>query len=381
MKKLVLITIPIIIVIASILALTVNSNKNKLESADNSTELGVFSSQNILISNDSSNIHDNTNEPEIEETHQLTTSAWIVYWDLNRGIETVVNNKAIFTSASPVWYAVNSDGSLALKSTARNNKLRDEFKQNSIKIIPTIADFNSENLSIILNSPSKRSQHIQYIINEVNTYDYDGIDIDYEDIKSNDKEVFSLFVKELSENLHSYNKLLTIVLEPKTDAPEYTNFATRQAQDWVEIAKYADEIRIMGYDYQHSYHTDSGPISSVQWLETILIYATETLQIPPEKIVLALPLYGYNWDSTGSSKTTAVTWEDIQKIKINNSSHTDVLDELSKENHLIYGTKHIWYQDSTSIIYRLELAQKYKIKGVIFWRLGGEDEKIWEMIK
>ena len=199
-------------------------------------------------------------------------------------------------------------------------------------------------------------------------------------IKSTDRAVFTLFVKELSEQLHSHNKLLTIVVEPKTDAPEYANYATRQAQDWVEIAKYADEIRIMGYDYQHSFHTVHGPISSVAWLETILIYGTETLDIPSEKFVLGLPLYGYNWDSSGVAKTTAVTWEDIQKIKTNNPNHTDVLDELSKENHLTYGTRHIWYQDSTSIEYRLELAKKYKIKGVIFWRLGGEDAKLWEMI-
>lgn len=384
MKKIIIAIASVSLIVVTTILLTKTKNENKLEPTDKSTELGVLSTQNNNQLNEPSNMPDNDIEPEIddiiEKPHELTISAWIVYWDLSRGIETVVGNKEIFNSASPVWYAVNSDGTLALKTTARNNKLRDEFQQNNIKIIPTIADFNANNLSLILNSSTKRTQHINNIVNEVITYDYDGIDIDYEDIRSTDREMFTLFVKELSEQIHSYNKLLTIVVEPKTDSPEYANYATRQAQDWVEIAKYADEIRIMGYDYQHSYHTSAGPISSIEWLETILIYATETLKIPKEKIVLALPLYGYNWDNTGNTKTIAVTWEDIQKIKTNNPNHTEVLDELSKENHLIYGTRHVWYQDSISIKYRFELARKYKIKGVIFWRLGGENPNVWEII-
>ena len=192
MKKLIFIIIPIILVTATILALKHNLNQNKLETTENSMEYAVpdgrqwvFSNQNFEKNNDEIKENNDNNSPKvetiIEKPHELTISAWIVYWDLNRGIETVINNKDIFTSASPVWYAVNPDGTLALKTTARNNKLRDEFKQNNIPIIPTIADFNADNLSIILNSPTKRTQHINYIVNEVNTYDYDGIDIDYED--------------------------------------------------------------------------------------------------------------------------------------------------------------------------------------------------------
>ena len=104
-----------------------------------------------------------------------------------------------------------------MRNTARGENLRLLAQENSTKLIPSINNSSAEALSNILNSPSLRNVHINSILNEIETYGYDGIDIDYELMLSTDTEEFTLFLKELSEKLHHNNKVLTIAILWKTN--------------------------------------------------------------------------------------------------------------------------------------------------------------------
>jgi spore germination protein len=319
-------------------------------------------------------------ESEIEEPVEL--SAWIAYWDFYGALNSYKANSARFNSLSPTWYYLQADGSLGLKNTARNNELINLCKTNSTKLYPTISNSSADSLSTVLNDMSLLNTHINNIVNEVNTNNYDGIDIDYETIKSTDKAAFSGFVRLLSEKLHLNNKKLTIAILWKNDLDSIIDqFSdSRAAQDWEEIGKYVDEFRIMGYEYTHSY-SYAGPIAPTDWLEGILEYAVK--KVDSEKIVLGLPLYAYEW-SEGAKGAKALVWNDVNNIKNNNqlSITNNQMNGNYFEKELKYKagdvTKIIWYQDSEVTERRIELAKEYGVTRFVFWRLGGEDTKIWE---
>lgn len=326
-----------------------------------------------ILENTKSEEQENKPPKLAEENSRFYVAGWIANWDTQDGYSSYTKNEVI-NSISPTWYYLAPDATLALKSGARTSINPTSVHQEGDTIIPSISNSSETELSAILNNATSRQKLVGNVASEVLKYNYDGIDIDFENIKSDDKDEFGLFIQELSSSLHSKNKVLTIAVLPKTDELIYSLDTSRNAQDWAKIGQYVDEFRIMGYDFEHNSTTQAGAISSVVWLEEVLNYAIT--QVPVEKIVLGLPLYGYKW--TSGAKTTSFTWASEQKWE-KEWGVKGKLDEVSKEKTLKYENITLWYQDAESLEYRVALAKKYKIKGVVFWRLGNEGPEIWNL--
>ena len=69
----------------------------------------------------------------------------------------------------------------------------------------------------------------------------------------------------------------------------------------------------MGYDY-HWATSPPGPVAPVGWIRAVLRYAKT--QIPASKIILGIPLYGYDWSG---GHGTAVTW--LQALRLSRQYH------------------------------------------------------------
>lgn len=308
-------------------------------------------------------------EEDLIRKEKIDTSAWIPYWDEARGFGIYEENSDIIESVSPVWFYANPDGTLTERRPNEFEEKINRVHSAGGEIIPTITNPSAQELSNIINDTNLTNVHIQNIVETAVKYNLDGIDIDYESLLATDKDAFSKFIKILGEELHKNRKLLTIAVLPKSANIIYQFSASRQAQDWEAIGKYVDEFRIMGYDWTHNSTTDPGSISPTYWLKEILEYATET--VDSEKIVLGLPLYGYYWKEDGVS---ALTWEDVIELEGDINLDQNTLEKVIKTE-----TGEAWFQDAETINYRRELARDFGIKGVIYWRLGGEDPSIWNL--
>jgi hypothetical protein len=98
-------------------------------------------------------------------------------------------------------------------------------KNPRIKIIPTIFRWENpgEKIQEVIGLGGRndiRDQHIAKILHEVDTYGYDGIDIDYEGMSCGKKEKFEEFIVLLSQQLHQRGKLLSVAVHPKTSSRE-----------------------------------------------------------------------------------------------------------------------------------------------------------------
>lgn len=338
---------------------------------------------NAFIEEEQYDPDEETMPEEVLLDQEIHLSGWIAYWDFSGALNTYKSNVESIESLSPTWYYLKADGSLGLKNTARNNELANLCRSNGTKLIPTISNSSAEELSQVLNNENLLNTHINNIVKEVNTYQYNGIDIDYEQILGSDRENFSHFIELLAAKMHENDKVLTIAILWKNDLEPILEGASesRMAQDWETIGKHVDEFRIMAYDYTHSYNPD-GPIAPRDWIRTILDYALT--QVDDHKIVLGLPLYAYEW-SEGTKGAKALVWNDVQsRVRTYQSSISyNELDPKYFEKKLVYNAggvnKIIWYQDSEAIEKRIELAQTYGVNKFIFWRLGGEDTDIFKL--
>lgn len=332
-----------------------------------------------------------TTQPQNNTSTAPLEMSWIPDWGMTAGITSVRNNPKKWHTISPTWFVLNKDGSLGKRPTINNATLTKLLKDNQIVLLPTIATFDPDIVSSMLNS--HMDKHIKEIVDTVVKNNYAGIDLDYESTYLKDKELLITFVEKLAEELHKKGKKLSFTALPKIDDREIYSFLpeTHQAQDWRRIGAAVDEFRIMAYDFTGQGSKQPGPLSPIYWNETLIRYAIA--QMPAEKVVLALPLYSHGWPKPKTSNlaganndqslhsgelknTISLQHSNIDYIKRNTRTYTEAYDNWNKEMRAEFtynGVERVmYYLDKTAVKERLELAKKYGIKGVCYWRIGGE---------
>lgn len=240
-------------------------------------------------------------------------AVWIPYWTAEEGIENALDNIRKIDTIHPFVYEVNADGELVNKADFDDEaweELFEEAEDHDVDIIPTIAWFDGGQINSVLSHDRKREDHIEAIADEVDRYDFVGIDIDYEGKLASTKDHFSEFLEELKDELGRRTEL-TCTIEARTppedlyrDVPDTIQYAN----DYEEINEHCDRIEIMAYDQQRAdlalndarRGVPYAPVADVDWVEKVIELALEDFD--EDKIMLGVPTYGRAWDITVASE-------------------------------------------------------------------------------
>ena len=319
-------------------------------------------------------------------------------------------NKDLMKEVMPFWYTLKSPTLIRDDYSTANPSwpIADTIclmRKSGLKLIPTITDGTDKLvLSGYLAKPELRTTIVKSIVDLVNKYSFDGIDLDFEGFAFVDENTtwiktapnWVLFVKELSLALRAQQKLLSI------SAPYSFNPAEKlkgyYVYSWAEIASSIDRLRIMTYDYSVA---KAGPIGPISWTEKTLQYAISIM--PASKVFIGLPGYGRDWITsvTGVCPVTAppgltvgakaATFKmnyAVAKAAIDQAVPT--FDEKSSEATYSYVqsfngltakgaatactvNRTVWYQNDRSYLERMNLVAKYRLGGAALWTLGMED--------
>jgi spore germination protein len=352
-------------------------------------------------------------------------AVWIPYWRKTDGASTTLLNIKTVTQISPFAFELQNDGSLknALKIEEEPwTTLIVEAKKNKVKVYPSILSYpqNAKEkyaIYLLLSQKKKRTAHIQEIVTLTKKYKFDGIDIDYENKSADIKPYFSAFLAELSKALHKENKKLICTVEART--PPESRYATTStkilskveyANDYKVIGKVCDQVRIMAYDQAGDdaklsiQHKNAGniykPVADIEWVKKIVTLAL--WDIPAKKIILGVPTYGYKYEIIPQIGTTTVSYSRIGSM---NFFYADALVKSlgmtptrssGGELSFVYATSTgvngeslgaykqylVWYSDAQAIADKIKIAKLYKLGGVVVFKIdGGNDPKIWEVLK
>lgn len=331
-------------------------------------------------------------QPKVEAVRTPSSpqiAAAIPYWDQAAAIASLKAHQDLFDFVSVFWYVLRSDGSL---TTYPNAKVDDSLitwaHANDIQVLALIAnlpaedeggDWDAERVERVISSQEARAQHIADILALVKQHNFDGVNIDYEALPRELRSNFTRFTRELSAALHQEGKVLGVALHPKVGEgnPRYSNGS--QAQDWKELARYADHLYLMTYE-EHWGSSAPGPAASPEWLMEVLTYAQEL--IPPDKIYAGIPLYGYDWSD--EAPTQGLTYADVQDLIAEHQPQVR-WDSAGGSWHFTYTDEEeaheVWFEDERSVQLKLGLTRQLNLSNVAFWRLGGEDPGVWSVIE
>ncbi len=343
---------------------------------------------------------------ELPPLPDIPINAWVPGWQLDTAAPSLDSNSRMLTSVSPFWYEVDDADPNTIQISARTPTAKADAlvalaKRRGLKVIPSIVDNTAAGtLAKLFADATTRTAHVDSIVAFVNDHGFDGIDVDYESFAFKDDKAtwlttrvdFAAFVKELAERLHGDGKLLTLALPPINDTGPDTSSGYR-VYDYRELGKYADQLRIMAYDYS----VTVGPISPYAWNEKIIAAAIQAVG-DRSKIVLGVPLYGYNWRTnvTGTcpasapDERNAVTQGGIDDLIAKRAATVTDNGEgegvftydltLSEGSATCTQTREVHFMTAAGARQRIDLARKRRLGGVALWALGYDSAETWKEI-
>lgn len=221
--------------------------------------------------------------------------------------------------------------------------------------------------SLLPESP-QRKQLIADLI--AATKNYDGLNIDFENIPPKSGEAFLSFLRELKQGLPA-EKVFSVCLYGRPR--KFQN----DVYDYEIITPLADKIFVMAYD-EHWGGGIPGPVASLRWCRSVANHSVRT--IGADKLVMGIPFYGRAWESQNHSRalifpTTEklIDTHNVKEIKRDNGIPTfEYKPDVSVK---------VFYEDEYSVSARLEMYKSMGVNAVGFWRIGQETPKVWNLIK
>ena len=298
--------------------------------------------------------------------HQVTSQ------EANAYLPDAIANISGVNVISPTWYYIQ-DTSGNIGNIASADYVA-QAHEKGLKVWGLIDNFTAEvSTTETLSQLSSRQNIIQQLIQSATSIGMDGINVDFETLSEDAGPHFLEFLRELSIECHKNNLVLSV------DNPVPEDFTSHY--DRSEQGAVVDYIIIMGYD-EHYVGSDAGSVASLPWVEEG-VQDTIT-EVSAQRTILAIPFYTRLWKTTGGALTSeAIGMDEAQKVLVENGVEA-VWDGSVSQNYATFekenSTYQIWLEDAKSIAEKVKLIPKYNLAGVAQWKLGFENNSIWQTI-
>jgi len=298
--------------------------------------------------------------------HQVTKQ------EANQGLEALIARTKGVNVVSPTWYAM-SDNEGNYTSLASREYV-DKAHSMSLQVWALIDNFSKNVQSDqLLTSTTKRKKLIASLMNEVETYNLDGLNLDFEGIPEAAGAPYVQFIRELSIECRKKGIILSV---DNTVPMEFNLFYNRKEQGIV-----ADYVIIMGYD-EHYSGGEPGSVASIEFAENGIV---DTLKdVPKEKVINAVPFYTRLWKEGADGQSSSALgiakardWLDQNQVEL---YWQEAIGQYYGELVTDEERQFLWMEEERSLGLKMDLIKKYDLAGVGCWKLGLETESVWDVI-
>jgi spore germination protein YaaH len=319
------------------------------------------------------------------------------------------------------WVTIDACGQIGSRD---DQTLKQFARSHGIHVLPSVVTFSGALNHRIITDDEASARAIGEIVSYVVAEGYEGFDLDLEGIFPDDRAAYTAFVARLGAALREQGKILTLAIPAK---PRETTTGWAGAYDYAALAEHADLITIMAYEFRGPW-SDPGSVAPYDWVEQVAAFATS--QIPPNKVLLGLAFYGYDWNVTSGgsrvvspAQATALAERYQTPLAVDPASQSATLRYRAPAGEPPPPTPRppppqheitvrqpppcsvavpgpsptptprpapppgavqeheVWVEESSAAAARLGLADRYQVGGVATWRLGLEDPQTWAIFQ
>jgi spore germination protein YaaH len=260
--------------------------------------------------------------------------------------------------------------------------------QRGVKVVLTVTNFGTAANHALLRDTLKQIKMIQTITNLLKSRNGDGVNFDFELVSLAHRSNLVAFIRRATKAIKA--ELPAAEISMATPAVDWSG-----SWDLPALAGLCDYLIVMGYDYYWSSSTTAGPVSPLageNYNITKTVESYLTGGVPPQKLMLGIPWFGYNWPvissarkATATGKATSLTAVAAETLAQN---YGKTFDQSTKVPWISFkeGTnqyRQVWYDDATSYGLKFELVVHNNLAGIGIWALSYENGKpeLWQGIQ
>lgn len=252
-------------------------------------------------------------------------------------------------------------------------------------------------LGLLVRPAAARRRAVAAMVELCRRYGFAGIQFDFENVSIADRDAYTTFFREAADALHGAGYRIGMAVVHRPDALPgptryhgwlFTNW--RGGYDLEAIARIADFISVMTYA-QHTRRTPPGPQASVKWMEDVVRYVLE--HVPPDKLSLGIPTGSQHWYTSQEDRIVP----EMARSYSENIDYARAMALIERNGaEVVWSAEHqvafayydrggtfewIFLEDARSFAAKLELARRFRLRGISVWVLGNEDPAIWEQLR
>ena len=299
----------------------------------------------------------------------LETQEKIIINDLSSialfGLETNANGEIVTVSqdgkVDPGW-AMWRDENLDV--------LIKRAKSLGLDVYLTFKSFNNSNIENLSLSDEAQKTFVANASYLVDSKNLDGVNIDFEYTgESNEKlrDGFLRLIKNLNGELKRQNPKAALTIDTYL-----VSGAQQGLFNLTLLSPYTDAFVIMGYD-MHTPLGEPGPVSAMGGDTNVIGYVQNYLEkVPEDKLILAVPYYGYDWaENNKEIQTRILAIAQINEAAKNAQINWDDNSQTPFYKYWEDGIQRIVHFDNVrSLAIKYDFINKKNLKGVGIWALG-----------
>jgi len=189
-----------------------------------------------------------------------------------------------------------------------------------------------------------------------------------------DRQAYNNFLAKCAQKMHGDGFFISCAI-PAKEAENTTDKLTG-AYDYAAIGGIVDYVTLMTYEW--GYATGGAmAVAPITKVENTVRFAAG--QMPPDKILMGIPNYGYNWPTPASRDNPGMAVANTAALELARKYNQAIsFDNEAQTPHFVYydetgKRREVWFEDARSVEAKLELATKYSLAGFSYWTIN----KFW----
>ena len=306
---------------------------------------------------------------------------WEAVYSRNPNLESIGDMDGLNVIA-PTWFELE-DETGRIKSMADSSYVKWAHDRGYYVWGTAVSVTDYDLTSKVLSNMKIRRAYIEKLVEYLTEYGLDGLNIDFEYMYEEDKELFTQFVRELSFYSHFVGKIVSCDVTILSNSPKWSLCYDRKA-----LSNAVDYMCVMFYDQHTGGGGKAGSVGQLKWV----IDSAERLMehIPNDKLILGMPFYTRLWEEKKSENGEISLSSTIMSMNASKQwcKDNNVIPKWDEESGQYYAELNegssvfkLWIEDAVSIEKRVELVKEYNLAGCAAWRRGFESEDVWKIIK
>lgn len=288
------------------------------------------------------------------------------------------------TYLSVFSYGFDSLGRILPQNAEAITRMARQYGVLPLLVLTTLGEdgqFSGERAQQLLRDPVARGALIENLAQTIAAQGFAGVDIDFEYIPPEDAAAYADFVRAVRTRLEPSGLTVMVALAPKTSADQPG--LLYESHDYAALGAAADDVLLMTYEWGYAL-SEPMAVAPINKVEQVVRFAVS--QIPPEKIFMGIPNYGYDWTLPyikGQSRARSLG--NVQAVEQAVQAGAPIrFDAEAQSPHYNYWRERseheVWFEDARSIRAKLALAGEYRLRGVSVWNIMRYFPQLWLVI-